>query len=71
MIPPRSLLKLQRNKWSCGPCALRHALLCHRRGVSVEMISDLSGITHAFNFKYDTTPRLRNAAWVTTTTREC
>lgn len=46
MIPPETHLVLQPNGYTCGPCALRHALLCYGQRVSVRRIAALAGTNY-------------------------
>lgn len=57
-------LQRQPNGWSCGPAALRHALLCHGVRASTRRLASLAGIDRAFTARpdADTAPGLQRAA---------
>lgn len=52
-------LQRQPNAWTCGPAALRHALLFHGVRASTRRLARLAGITRTF--AEDTTPGLVRA----------
>lgn len=52
-------LQRQPNSWTCGPAALRHALLFHGVRASTRRLAELAGITRAFDG--DTVPGLVRA----------
>ena len=60
MIVDTSWARLQANTYTCGPCALRHALRCYGVRASVRRLADLAGIHR--DFEDDTTPGLERAA---------
>lgn len=60
ILPDKSWATLQTNGYTCGPCALRHALRCYGVRATASRLADLAGIDKAFDG--DTTPGLARAA---------
>jgi ABC-type bacteriocin/lantibiotic exporter with double-glycine peptidase domain len=62
LAPLVKTMHVQRNPWSCGPCALRHAFLIYGKRFSWKRIARIAQLNAKFDG--DTEPRLKNAAYL-------